>query len=226
MRNKLFYWLKLNLGFSGKESRGFLLLTPLLVILAISPYLLKSLRNSKSEEFHKQYIATIDSLKKFTIEVKTSPNPIFDPADTAKSINKNKTVNLNRLPLSEADSVVLQVVPGIGPGLSSRIIKYRENLGGFHTKDQLSEIFGLKPETIVELWNYFDFDSRITKKISINTADVNVLSAHPYISYGEAKVIIAFRSQHGKFSSVEDLKKIKIFKEEWIIRIRPYLTFE
>jgi len=53
--------------------------------------------------------------------------------------------------------VLLQIVPGIGVGLGGRIIKYRERLGGFHSIHQLAEIYGLKPETIEEIWNYFDF---------------------------------------------------------------------
>jgi DNA uptake protein ComE-like DNA-binding protein len=227
MRNKLFYWLKINLGFSNKESRGFLLLTPFLVVFAISPYLLKTIRNSGAQEFHQHYLATIDSLKKFEVEVKTSPNPIFNPADTAaKPSSISKTKNLNRIKFAEADSILLQIVPGIGPGLSGRIIKYRENLGGYYSKNQLNEIYGLKPETIEEIWTYFDFNPLISRKIPINSSDTNQLSAHPYISYGEAKVIIAYRNQHGQFNSVIDLKNIKIFKEEWISRIEPYLSFE
>jgi competence protein ComEA len=52
------------------------------------------------------------------------------------------------------------------------------------------------------------------------------LAAHPYISYGEAKVLVAFRTQHGKFISSDDLLKIKIFKTEWVQKIKPYLSFE
>jgi DNA uptake protein ComE-like DNA-binding protein len=227
MKNKLFYWFKVNLGFSSKESRGFLLLTPFLLIFAISPYLLKVISNSKSQIFHEHYIGTIDSLKKFEIEYKSSPNPIFNPQDTVRKFSSStKTKNLNKIAMSEADSILLQIVPGIGPALSGRIIKYRENLGGFHSKEQLSDIFGLKPEVSTEIWNYFDFIPLITKKIPINTADINQLSVHPYISYGEAKVVIAYRNQHGKFSSTDDLLKIRIFKKEWINQIAPYLSFE
>ena len=227
MGNKLFYWLKINLGFSNKESRGFLLLTPFLMVFAVSPYLLKIIRNSGNQEFHSHYLATIDSLIKVEGELKTSPNPIFNPADTAvKSSSISKTKNLNRIEFTEADSILLQIVPGIGRGLSGRIIKYRESLGGFYSKNQLNEIYGLKPETIEEIWNYFDFNSSITQKLQINSFDTNQLSAHPYVSYGEAKVIIAYRNQHGRFNSALDLKNINIFKEEWISRIEPYLSFD
>lgn len=227
MRNKLFYWLKINLGFSNKESRGFFLLTPFLIVFAISPYLVKSIRNTETQDFHKYYLATIDSLRKFEVELKSSPNPIFNPADTVvKSTIASKTKNLNKIQFTEADSTLLQIVPGIGPGLSGRIIKYRERLGGFYSINQLNEIFGLKPETITEIWNYFDFNPLITRKIQINLAATDQLSSHPYISYGEAKVIIAYRNQHGNYNSASDLKNIKIFKEEWISKIEPYLSFE
>lgn len=227
MRKRLFYWLKTSLGFSNKESRGFLLLTPLLLLMAASPYFIESFRKENREDFLKTYQFQLDSLESLNLNLQRSPNPLFNPADTAtKPSSAKKTQNLIKMDFVDADSVVLQIVPGIGVGLSGRIIKYRERLGGFHSENQLSEIYGLKPETIEEIWNYFDFSPTITKRISINSAEIEEVSAHPYISYSEAKVLIAYRKQHGNYSSVADLKKIKIFKPEWIDKIEPYLSFD
>lgn len=227
MIKRLFYWLKINLGFSRKESRGFLLLTPLLLLMAASPYFIESIRKENRNDFLIQYQSQLDSLESLDLNLQRSPNPLFNHLDTAsKSALAKKTQNLVKMDFVEADSVVLQIVPGIGVGLSGRIIKYRERLGGFHSINQLSEIYGLKPETIEEIWNYFDFSPAIKKKISINSAEIEEVSAHPYISYSEAKVLIAYRKQHGSYSSAVDLKKIKIFKPEWIDKIEPYLSFD
>ena len=116
-------------------------------------------------------------------------------------------------------------MPGIGPGTAGRIIKYREQLGGFHSKAQLSEVYGMKEETISALWDFFEFDGSVFKKLQLNVASLEELSAHPYISYGEAKVLVAYRQQHGNFDSSDDLLKIKIFKDEWVQKLKPYLEF-
>jgi competence protein ComEA len=227
MRKRFFYWLKTTLGFSNKESRGFLLLTPLLLLVAATPYFIESFQKETRDDFLKNYQSQLDSLESLNLNLQRSPNPLFNPADTVtKTALAKKTENLIKMDFVDADSVVLQIVPGIGVGLGGRIIKYRERLGGFHSVNQFSEIYGLKPETIQEIWNYFDFTPTITKRISINSAEIEEVSSHPYISYSEAKVLIAYRKQHGSYTSIADLKKIKIFKSEWIDKIEPYLSFD
>ncbi len=153
-----------------------------------------------------------------------SPGPLFNPQDTAKKSSLEKQLdNIKRISFSEADSIVLQIVPGIGPGSAGRIIKYREDLGGFHSSQQVSEVYGLKPETIQLMWEFFEFNPSIFRKIKLNQSTIEEIAAHPYITYGEAKVIVAYRNQHGAYQSFEDLLKIRIFKEEWIRKLAPYL---
>lgn len=47
------------------------------------------------------------------------------------------------LSLNEADTTALKKIPGIGSWYASRIVRYRERLGGFISTAQLSEIEGL-----------------------------------------------------------------------------------
>jgi DNA uptake protein ComE-like DNA-binding protein len=126
---------------------------------------------------------------------------------------------------SDADSIVLQIVPGIGQTMAGRVVKFRENIGGLYSKDQLLEVYGMTPEVLEKVFDYFEFVPEIKNKILINQADVNTLAKHPYINYGSAKVIIAFREQHGPYQSADDLLKIKIFNQEWVDRLKPYLEF-
>ena len=189
MKHIFFYWLKTNLGFSNKESRGFLLLTPILLLFALTPYFLKTYKTIPTEVFLRKYQIKLDSLARVEATLSYSPQPLFNPLDTLSEVSgSKKSEHLIKLEFPEADSVLLQIVPGIGAGLSGRIIKYREQLGGFYSSNQLAEVYGLKPETINEIWNYFDFTPRITRKIPINETNLNELAQHPYISYGEAKV--------------------------------------
>jgi len=227
MRQTIFYWMKSYLGFSRKESKGFILLIPFLVLFGLLPNAIAYVKNLRAETAFTQYQTRLDSLKNLGIPLKSSPLPTFNPLDTVKSNRNQKQIgNLNRISFSEADSITLQIVPGIGQATAGRIIKYRENLGGFHSQSQLLEVYGVKEETVIAVWDFFDFEANIFRKINLNVATLEELAAHPYISYGEAKVLIAFRNQHGNFNSAEDLMKVKIFKVEWIEKIRPYLNFE
>jgi DNA uptake protein ComE-like DNA-binding protein len=227
MRDKLFFWLKSNLGFSRKESRGFVLAVPILLLFSLSPNVLQFFKNQRANQLFDHYISALDSLEKAGFTLVSSPLPTFNPQDTLKKSSSSVVSSrINRIVFSDADSITLQIVPGIGAATAGRIVKYRERLGGFHSKDQLTEVFGLKPDVIEAIWEYFDFDSKITRKITINSIEMEDLAKHPYISYQEAKVIIAFRKQHGPFQSKEDLLKVKIFTKEWVNQISPYLQFE
>ncbi|MEB2778576.1 helix-hairpin-helix domain-containing protein [Algoriphagus sp. D3-2-R+10] len=227
MKARFFYWLKVYLGFSRKESRGFVLFVPVLLFLVISKVAFKEIRKANAEDFHIRYLATIDSLESSGVAIMSSPFPVFNPKDTiVKKSNSKQLENLNRIPFSEADSVTLQIVPGIGQSTASRIVKFRESLGGLYSKNQLSDVYGLKPETMDAIWEYFDFSPGILRKITINQVEIGDLAKHPYFSYAEAKVVIAYRKQHGDFQSSEELKQIKIFRQEWIDKISPYLDFQ
>jgi len=227
MRQRLFFWFKTHLGFSAKESRGFLLLIPFLLVLIGASQVLAWAKDRNANKLYQNYLNQVDSLERAGVKLLISPLPTFNPEDTIRRTHSNKVAErILRLPFSEADSVVLQIVPGIGALTAGRIIKHRENLGGYIQIDQLHEVFGLKPETIPVIWEYFDFDRVAPRRIEINTVPVEELAKHPYISYQEAKVLVAYRLQHGSYLQLDDLLKVKIFKADWVNKIGPYLDFE
>ena len=148
MRQKLFFWLKIHLGFSAKESRGFLLLIPFLVLLVGASQVLAWAKDQNAEKLYLHYLDQVDSLERAGVQLLISPLPTFNPEDTLRRSHSNKVSDrIQRLPFSESDSVLLQIVPGIGALTAGRIIKHREQLGGFIHVDQLNEVYGLKPET-------------------------------------------------------------------------------
>lgn len=227
MWKAIFFWGKTHLGFSRKEAKGFLLLIPFLLLLGISPSVLRYVKNQEAEIIYRTYVRSLDSLERLGVVLVSSPFPTFNPRDTVRrSYSAQVAERIQRLPFSEADSVTLQIVPGIGALTAGRIIKYRERLGGFLQEKQLEEVFGLKAETIPMIWGYFDFDRVVPRRIFINQATVEELGRHPYISYQEAKVLLAYRLQHGPYGKAEDMLRIKIFKAEWVEKITPYLRFE
>jgi DNA uptake protein ComE-like DNA-binding protein len=202
-------------------------LIPFLLLLVGASQVLAWAKDRNAEKLYQHYLNQVDSLERAGVQLLSSPLPTFNPEDTlSRSHSAKVSDRIKRLPFSEADSVVLQIVPGIGALTAGRIIKHRENLGGYIQVDQLHEVFGLKPETIPVIWEYFDFDRVAPRRIEINTVPVEELAKHPYISYQEAKVLVAYRLQHGPYLQLDDLLKVKIFKADWVNKIGPYLDFE
>lgn len=141
--------------------------------------------------------------------------------------NELEKVEIIRFNINEADSTQLQKIYGIGPAYSKRITKYRNYLGGFHSLDQLEEVYGLKKENLDSLKKYvFIKDINNIKQLKVNQLDADSLVQHPYISYKEANLIINFRKQHGKFNSAQDLLSIKVLDSAWVQKVSPYLTFD
>lgn len=130
---------------------------------------------------------------------------------------------LKSIAINSATAKELEVIRGIGPTLSERIIKYRDLLGGFHSQDQLHEVYGLSNEVIEEINNIIVIDS-ITTTVNINVIDLKSLSAHPYISYPLAKAIINYRTVHGPFEEKTGLKRIKIVSDSLYNKLSPYIS--
>lgn len=127
------------------------------------------------------------------------------------------------LDINIADSAELTQLKGIGRVYASRIIKYRNLLGAFVAKEQLNEVYGLKPETYELIKNNVTIGIGNPKQININTATAKQLKSHPYIDWNVANSIIAIRKEHGKYKNVEDIKKSHLVDDELYLKIAPYL---
>ena len=125
-----------------------------------------------------------------------------------------------------ADTTAFIALPGIGSKLAARIISFREKLGGFYSIDQIGETYGLPDSTFQKLKTYFILRAPQLRKININTATLDELKAHPYIRYALANPIIAYRNEHGRFASPDELRKVMAVTEEIYHRLAPYLTTE
>nr|WP_294947774.1 helix-hairpin-helix domain-containing protein [uncultured Mucilaginibacter sp.] len=132
---------------------------------------------------------------------------------------KNMVIELN-----SADSAKLTTLEGIGPAFAKRIIYYRERLGGFISKGQLKEVYGLDELKYAALKANVKVDASLIRKININTVTFDKLRLMPYLDYKQVNAVIEYRTQHGDFTAVADLKNIAILNEEIVNKIAPYLT--
>ncbi len=137
-------------------------------------------------------------------------------------------VNINNpgwdfVDINTADSAKLEALPGIGPILSARIIKYRYLIGYFYGIDQLNEVYGLDKEVIDMNRNRLKCDSSLVRKININSAAYADLLRHPYINRSQVEAIINFRRLSGSFTDISELKRNRIFNSNELLRLRPYI---
>ena len=127
-----------------------------------------------------------------------------------KSQPKIKTNSVDKKPINTATEEDLKKVYGIGSKLASRIIKYRQSIGGFTVKEQLNDVYGLRPEVIMRLWQRFKIENpaKIRLKINLNTANIKELAKNPYITYQLAKKIVSYRTLNGAFHNFGALLKV------------------
>jgi len=126
--------------------------------------------------------------------------------------------------LNSADSAQLVKLKGIGPVFASRIIKYRNLLGGFHKKEQLLEVYNFPEETFLSIREYLETDSLLITPIRINFADYSELLRHPYLDKNQVSKIITFRDENGPIQSVNHLLENGIINELEFEKVKPYLT--
>jgi DNA uptake protein ComE-like DNA-binding protein len=130
------------------------------------------------------------------------------------------------LDINQATAEDLKKIYGIGDGLSERILKEKEKLGGFVSMEQMKDIWGLSPEVIQSLQKEFTIQELPTiKKINVNTSSIKELMQLPYFKYPLAKAIVTFRSMNGKIKNVDELINISGFPVDKIKIIALYLEF-
>jgi competence protein ComEA len=163
------------------------------------------------------------------IESNTSKtNEEFVSTKSKDEIQPSKTyaARYSIVDVNNADTTAFISLPGIGSKLATRIVTFREKLGGFYSVEQIAETYGLPDSTFQKIKQYLKLDNASVKKININTATVDEMKAHPYIKFSIANPIIAYRNEHGAFSKIEDIKKVMAVTDEIYKKVAPYLTID
>ncbi|MDA3816898.1 MAG: helix-hairpin-helix domain-containing protein [Prolixibacteraceae bacterium] len=126
--------------------------------------------------------------------------------------------------LNTADTTSLKQLPGIGSVFASRICNFRNYLSGFHSIEQLQEVYNLSEETYQAVLPYVRADTNYIKKININFCSVDDLKKHPYCSYYQARDVIDYRSRSGEYKSVSGLLRDSVLSQSVFNKLKPYLT--
>jgi competence ComEA-like helix-hairpin-helix protein len=221
---QLFYFDPNTLSFAGWKKLGVREKT----IATIQNYLNKGGHFQKAEDLKKiygirpdEYLRLQPYVRIANIVQSASPSPekADHKSETLSSGSGYAMIDINR-----ADTSAFVALPGIGNKLASRIVNFRDKLGGFYSTDQISEIYGLPDSAFQKIKPFLKLETGPVKKININSATKDEMKSHPYIKWNLANAIVEYRNQHGNFSSVEDLKKISVMTTDLFDKIKFYLT--
>jgi len=146
-----------------------------------------------------------------------SSSPTAYPA--IKKLSPGETISLN-----ETDTAEWKKVPGIGSVYASRIVKYRDMLGGFVRIEQLLEVYGIDQELFSRIAVYIEPDGNF-RKLQANGSDFRELLRHPYLNYKQVQAIMSIRRRKGDIDSIRELSILDEFTSEDILRLEPYLEF-
>jgi DNA uptake protein ComE-like DNA-binding protein len=203
---------------------GLLILLFLLIILRfLMPFITEA---SEKKDLRKFELEKAEYLKFLQIPDSTDNNKI-------KENRKGELVNSKTNPsgrrlyieINKADTAELMKLPGIGPVFSKRIIKYRQLLGGFYSKQQLIEVYGITDDIVKKIADEIYVDTSLISKLNISKADFKVINAHPYITFEQTKAIFDLRRKTNGILENEVLKESGIFDSATLQKVKPYLKF-
>jgi len=115
---------------------------------------------------------------------------------------------------------------GIGESYASRILKYREIIGGYVSKEQLLQVYGVDSVLYQKIKDDVLVNSILVKKYNINSDSEEELAKFRRIGLKRAKVLVNYRKQHGNFSSIKDLLKTRVFSDSLLYLIEPYILLQ
>lgn len=231
-------------GFSRRERRSsFTLLIIIAVILGIrytipsSPVTIEDITGIFGESYYslKDSIASGNYLAD-----DKPPNRSYNKEQSSKRVRGVSPVRVSNsaytagyngqqretIDINSSDSATLVRLPGIGPVLSARIIKYRNLLGGYARIEQLREVYGLPAETFDVIKGRVSADTMLIKKIHINTAEYKEISRIPYLEKYEVSSILKYREISGRINKLQDLTDNKILTPEKAARMGAYLSYD
>lgn len=146
--------------------------------------------------------------------VRPKKNSAFSPTVNRRS---EKIVQLN---VATQDELI--ELSGIGDYYAKKIIEYREKLGGFHSQEQLLELWKFTPEKLAKIKDQLLVSGEL-QKININQASYEELFKHPYVSSKVANSIVKMRSQRDGYKNLEDLLDSKLIDRELFNKLEPYI---
>ena len=201
-------FLKQFLFFSRADKIGIFSLSAIVLILLILNVTLSRLHeiNDGRLPYQPEHASVMsnDTVADAVPTVKVD-DTILATADTVvvRKTSGEKKPPRQKINLNTADSTALMTLHGIGAVYASRIIKYRNLLGGYYDKSQILEVYGITKETYSLFCDDIVASADDIVKIPVNTASFKEILHHPYFDYDMVVKIVRAR-EVTPFTSIED----------------------
>ena len=114
-------------------------------------------------------------------------------------------------------------LPGIGPVLSVRIIRYRSLLGGFVDAGQMEEVYGLDSSVVRLVAGRVTLTFDSVRPLELATATFGDLARHPYLGYEAARQITRYRSVATQPLTLGEMVVRGVITKQQAERIAPYV---
>ena len=225
MKNRIHYLLRFTLAYTHAEVKGLIVLLGMMVIYVII-YIGYEWRENEAakldfqpviwEPNYKAIHPKVFVVRKFVVRRK---GWVDYGGNKSGGHRRQLAIDINT-----ADSAAWVALNGIGPGFAKRFMTYREKLGGFYQVDQLKEVYGLDSLWVKENKALLKVGAGVYRFLAINQVEWKEFK-HPYLPYGQSKVVLAYRKQHGGLKDFEALEKIQLLDLVAWRRLRPYLSF-
>lgn len=193
-------------------------------ILSMQKYISKGGRFKKPEDLRKLYGVDKELVETLIPFVQITPNQssyAFVQDSLKHKVRSTKPVELN-----SADTNALIALYRIGPAMARRIVEHRDKLGGFLSLNQLTEIYGFDEDVLYDLQGKIVVDATKAVVFDVNNVSVEELKTHPYFKYKLSNAIVNYRTQHGPYKELSDLKKIVIVNDSIYQNITKYLRIK
>ena len=197
----------MNLGLSEKQS---------MVVLKFSS------RGIYSEQDLKRIFVIPDVLFELIRDSVVYPER-FQNSPNQESFKK-QAKQITLINLNTADTTEFMKIYGIGAFYAKQIIRYREKLGGYFTKEQLFEVWKMTNEAYDKIKDHVFISEKDVKRININSVTIEELKVHPYLKWNQANSIVKMRIQRNGFKNIEEIKESVLIDSETYEKLFPYLS--
>lgn len=150
------------------------------------------------------------------------------PSDFAKSYvvsdtlfrRLEKYIDIPLVDINVADSAAFDALPGIGGYFASKMVSYREKLGGYSDIVQLMEIYHLDKEKFAKFSDLIEVRKRPVP-FRLWSMPADSLRRHPYVrDFRTANAIVLYRNNNPRSSwTVSGLERAGIIDKETAMRL-------
>lgn len=107
-----------------------------------------------------------------------------------------KYIDIPLVDINKADSAAFDALPGIGPYFASRLVSYRDELGGYSYPEQMMDLYRFDLEKYNALKDLIKCSAPV-KPFRLWSAPADSLRLHPYIrSWQTARAIVLYRENN------------------------------